>query len=797
MRKFRKKKGSSLIMVVCITAIIFTTATSMIALVTSDYKHRINESKRVENSYQAESGLGIISNVITKDSDAAIVYANAKVREYIKNETGKNDKRLIGGTSDAIYQEINGVFKAEFINFLGNTKFDAVNPGSGLNNENAPYQHLATNLEPRTDETLIFSILNNEYLELKKGASASETERLSNVTKNETNYSYKWTKIERPIEALKQEAKIEILSYIVKPKESITIVVNSTFNTKSQIDGTINKKSVSRKFIVNAPDYSQQMNASAQPVKVDKYPIAKAIVTDGNLNVMNTNSNDKFTVNVTGDVWAQGTMEASTGDIDYAYQKYKAGIFIKNATFNVHGNVYTPSTFNLINEATSTVDNNLYALNVYEGPKEKSDTSSNNSLTVNNTASNNEILTNNDLTLNSLNSTMSIANYYGINDITANTKGLSIAKQAYAKQSSSIIVNKTNKNPSISIGTAYVMGVSYINTDGNDAYGTGESVGIKGNYMAYTDKIPGSNDEKEFKMYSPLYLAYKTISTDKEMTKEEKANYFKKYYNSDQKNFIIDVGGVSINTLYAIGAFPSGVINNTTETASIHSPTPDVLNTIENKKRDFAKQVFLMGALANDNKVAYSEANYSTIYTENEVKNTVKDRIEWTKKEYIPPVTSGGLADAEGKLIYHVNENDKENTSEIRVSKDGIIVNGKTINAKLDGKGDYQFAVIITYGKVTIEDDAKFKGTIIAHGDVNIEGDADVQYDEPTVLGITGKYTAEMNGLLKGAPLNQNGQITITASKALETPGLATSGYSDAKYDADVNLKYGLWKIEK
>ena len=42
-----------------------------------------------------------------------------------------------------------------------------------------------------------------------------------------------------------------------------------------------------------------------------------------------------------------------------------------------------------------------------------------------------------------------------------------------------------------------------------------------------------------------------------------------------------------------------------------------------------------MGALADDNKVAYSEANYSTIYTENEVKNTVYDRIEWTKSSII------------------------------------------------------------------------------------------------------------------------------------------------------------------
>ena len=46
MVKRRKKKGSSLVMVVIITAMIFTFATSMIAMVTGDYKARLNESRR-------------------------------------------------------------------------------------------------------------------------------------------------------------------------------------------------------------------------------------------------------------------------------------------------------------------------------------------------------------------------------------------------------------------------------------------------------------------------------------------------------------------------------------------------------------------------------------------------------------------------------------------------------------------------------------------------------------------------------------------------------------------------------
>ena len=53
----KRKKGSSFVIVLIITSIFFIVGTSVLTMVGSDYKNRINESKRVQNLYEADSGL--------------------------------------------------------------------------------------------------------------------------------------------------------------------------------------------------------------------------------------------------------------------------------------------------------------------------------------------------------------------------------------------------------------------------------------------------------------------------------------------------------------------------------------------------------------------------------------------------------------------------------------------------------------------------------------------------------------------------------------------------------------------
>ena len=105
-----KKKGSSLVVITVVMAILFTTSTAILTLVTSDYKMRINESRRIENMYKADSWIDVVYNVIVKNSEAAILKASKEVTKKYKDSTED---------ISSLYEKMNKDFKEEFIKFLG------------------------------------------------------------------------------------------------------------------------------------------------------------------------------------------------------------------------------------------------------------------------------------------------------------------------------------------------------------------------------------------------------------------------------------------------------------------------------------------------------------------------------------------------------------------------------------------------------------------------------------------------------------------------------------------------------
>ena len=801
-------------MVVFITAIIFTTATSMIALVTTDYKHRINDSKRVQNQYQADSGLDVVYNVIAKNCDAAIVYANAKARLSIPTGTFTN-------TSEQIYNVANTEFKESFLEFLGTTNHPNV-----ITQNSYP-----VNQYNITSDELIYGILNSRYPKLKMAAdgggerNSNEAEHMKLTNDLSGDYRYSWNNIDRQLVAGKQEAKIEIVSYTCNTTtKKITIEVKSTFNSiNNASDGAVNKKVISTKFIIEAPNYEQPVITSSAPVKTNSYAIEKAIVADGNLKITGG------TTNVHGDIWIKGVQEGTLNPTNIAYDKYRAGIFVNGgATFNVFqstardgtqigGNVYTSSTYNLVNNATSNITGNLYSFNTYIGPSAIGETSTNNSLIAS------DVITNNDLTLNSDNSSMTINNYYGINDISTVNNG--IRSSIAARDSSSIIVNNSTIGHRITInGVAYVAGVSYVNTD--SSYATGESVSIKGNYKAYTDKLPNDNRKMLFENYSPLYMVAKIENETAlhDMTPQEKADYFVHYYNSGTAElptkYTISSQGVKIGHLFAIGAYPNGVIvANATTTpttpanrgGNINAEATSVLN---GKKIEYAKEVLCMGGfdstVVTDNaKMAVYDANI----TNDIVPKTVNDQINWitdtTNAQYVADFPNGNvlgidpaLIPAFGEFIYN-----KDATRTITITRAGILVGNSTIpiDAAIGDDAIYQKAVIITKGNVVIEPGVQFKGSIIAGGNVTITTiptsvttPTEIIYDEQLVLNITAKYESKIRGVFLGNPLNGSTPIVINTRNNINvstTPNDA--GYTESKFDSNTYLKTGIWKIAK
>ena len=269
---------------------------------------------------------------------------------------------------------------------------------------------------------------------------------------------------------------------------SIPLTVTSKFSTAKAAGQTSNEKNVQSKIVINVPNYQDSYSVKKEKETLVVNPVWKnAISIDGNMKV---NSQTE----VVGDIFVKG--DTSQNLDEKVFTKYNGGITIgadneSGITATFKGDVSTPNSFNINgNNNTANISGNIYAGNVYVGKGE----STANASECNLTATGGAVYTSNDLSLYALKSHINIEKYYGINDI---TKPRTSDKDY--NSSSSIIVNTDDigatGGSTINIGDAVICGTAYINAtqlDENNklqAYQTGESVAVKGNYKAYTTPL--------------------------------------------------------------------------------------------------------------------------------------------------------------------------------------------------------------------------------------------------------------------------------------------------------------------
>ena len=418
MKARRKKKGSTFVIVILVMAIIFTMGTTILAVTANDYKMRINQSKKLQNFYEVDSGLDVVENIIIKTSQEAIKYADKEVKKEFSKLADKDRNEDV----------LNKNFKDNFYKFLSDTQ---------------------TVREVNGTEKTVEKIL--EYLILSK-------EVIGSIEDNKTINLKKLQDI--------KDFNIEILkSTYDKGNNNITIEVKSTFQSS---EGQLkNEKVISTQFKVSAPDYNSEITS------INIYPVfdGKAITADGNMDVTGGD------VSVNGDIWIKG--QDTKKDTEYTFNKYIDGIRLNSTKFKIEGNIYTDNTFKVVNNVSGEQSNgNIYARNIYIGKENYGDLSSNNKFIFNK-----DVIANNDLAMNTSNSDISIkGNFYGIND-----KNIETETAPKALSSSSIIINNPNSTSKLTVEKdSYIMGVAYLNTIGDDGkkYQTGESVSVKGNYVA-------------------------------------------------------------------------------------------------------------------------------------------------------------------------------------------------------------------------------------------------------------------------------------------------------------------------
>lgn len=767
--KSKKRKGSSFVIVLFITAIIFTTATTMIAVVTNDYKTRVNQSKSLQNLYESDANLDYASASITKNCQMAAAIAANKVEDKYHGYSEKDiDKEVI-----------NKDYKKFFIEALTGISSKDVKTGLSDSVSFSESKPIFYGIEDLSYDDYSDSSINLDSITSfpgcwKKIDTKDDLSANSKATINITDYSIYYETVDKPNAS----------------PYSVEIKVKSTFeNTNTTSSSLANKKTIKTKFTIKAPDYTGSRDKKSTKGKVDYHSDvdSRAITADGDMYV------DGKDLNIDGDIWIKGDSSNKNNE-RISYSKYYSGIVLgydsnNNTDLTVTGDICTPRTLTLQNKASLNSNNNIYALNVYLGALKNGVASSNNQLNAVN------VYTNNDLTMNSEASNINISNtFYGINGYKDNAD-----KNTNSTQSSSIIVNKTNSK--LQIDKAFVMGVAYIDA-GNDNYQTGESVAIKGNYKAYSTVLPSYQGSVDLESIDSTKLI-KAINGDE--SSNAKAKYFVDYYNS---NNVANIGGVEINSLQATGAS----VNKDGE-ASMSGLSDDTeRNVIPNCRNKYAQAVFNMEPINQKNyQLQYKDdySKYSKIYA-----NCTKD-LDYTEKQVSDVVNfknfgcelytqdrinTGDDSKVESK-VYSLLLNGSKDTDKVKdITLCQEEKNGKKVGViKVGNEEKYVSSdenidcIIFTDSNVKIEDNVKFNGSIVATGNVTLKGDnISIKYDSAVIKAtkLALADSVNFNGVYKSSSYYYSEDAVVEFGYNAKT-------LNKVAFDADTYVKEGLWQLEK
>ncbi|MBQ7668018.1 MAG: hypothetical protein IJS47_01665 [Clostridia bacterium] len=216
---------------------------------------------------------------------------------------------------------------------------------------------------------------------------------------------------------------------------------------------------VSADFVIAVPNFNDVASLEQKVVEFNNPLVGNAALIAGGQIKFNSGS----TTNIYGNAIALGTSPLT------------AGVTLTSATANVEGKLITPNNIDLTTSTLST--STVYYQNMFL----KGTTQSNVNF-------NGDVYAKDDLEIETSKFTInqSTGNYYGFNDV--NGSG--------PDESSSIIINANSIDTSstITLNNLYLAGRAFIdkvlNVDNpSEMYKTGESIGVKGNYVVYQNPI--------------------------------------------------------------------------------------------------------------------------------------------------------------------------------------------------------------------------------------------------------------------------------------------------------------------
>lgn len=653
----KRKKGSSLITVIIFMMFLMIVGAATITMTMMDYQARVNESKRIEHLYGAESGLEIAYDILVKASDYAINQAvEVTNKQFTLDKTKPATERV----------NLNDLFKKTYLRVL----FDEM------------YQHQLVSNQKLPGGLVLYLLKDLTYpIVNEQSKLIFESSGFNPIDKNIT------------IEVELLDSDNEEIIDLNEVRETFQVRVTSSFESKEENSYVHkNERKVSRTFEFNVPNYTQAL--------VDLYPVfnGKALTVDGNV-LLTGLSSAKSKLDIIGDVWVGGDICANQDNTcsdaitDVTYQKYSRGILLEDAELVVSGNLATKETVALRNKANVTMNGNLYGRNVYIGRKELAAESTDSHFTaISDNETKYEVVLSNDLAVNSdstVLSTMEIDKFYGITDGNIVDRDVALDNvDLLSKESSSILVNASGASIDIR-EEALIAGLAFIDvTDGEgNKYQTGESVAIKPNYLAYTMVVGDLVENITFRYYNPLML----VETIDGISKSD-------YFVQVSKGNLVSMsgGGVTLpQKLYTAGA---SVSESESKSKSVvlgaQGKAEEMIAIKDLKTTDYIKYVQQMNGL-EDTKFE---------------QRTVANQIKWNASGFSQSVTNSDL----GSIILNSEaSNDVVITEE---NGDHFVQIGSGERQKIS-----EHLFLITKGKLKLKGNINLTGNIIVGGHVEAD----------------------------------------------------------------------------
>ncbi|MCM1990845.1 hypothetical protein [Oceanirhabdus seepicola] len=491
----RKKRGSILIYVMTIFAVLMIMGATLTTLTLQSMKNRKYYSNSRVNLYYSESGIdeayGVASEYVKLASNYAHDETNKIIEAMIEEDKEKLEKIFLmrqvpdyEQRVDEIEEQIDNMIKLENINLVLFNKYGELIEES-----------------LKTNQDNYFKISYIDFFNLK------DKENIDKMIASIENYQ-------------DPAGDDDTLSLEVTNKEVIkeSVITNDGFNLN--VVSTFNNEGIEKIIAADlnftVPNYGSKLSF---PTKYKVFPESpvwnKGLVVNETLSIRNA------TLNVNGDAYVNGEDKDGVfnGKDKVAIQmnSHKSNLTVNNGKVIACEGVKFDYNFQTIKSNGAKVNitgGNLYTKGVlFNKGAQGADLSVKHSIYVLD-----------DCEINAKNSTLNV----GVPDVGGSYYGVSSGEGAADNEvdnSSSIIINSEDlgeDGSSVNIedkvylaGTSYIKGLKNPVTTGTYDYQTGESISIKGNYKAYSGSLNGSLEigDKDLKyelqknMLSPLVLA--------------------------------------------------------------------------------------------------------------------------------------------------------------------------------------------------------------------------------------------------------------------------------------------------